>query len=406
MSQHPTIAIVGSGPIGSAYARVLVEQSPRRARRDVRGRPAADPDPRRERAQHRRSRREGARARDVAGTAGGCAARIARHPGQCGRRGHVHRPPGHAPDRLRWRRAPAHAPDASRRRRRRRTSAAWGRTGRARLPSPAFSEKIPFIADDEWDDLLATAKDLLHVQSAAFADSAVGEGIRVAARGGVRRRAARRLRAEHASRSPATRSPTARCAGPVPTSCSARSSTPHRRSARGSSCTTSSLVRRVEVEDGRATGVTVEDLRTRETRVRAGRPGGRGRRRVPLSAAAVGLRHPSHGARALPHRASRRDLDRRARCRTRSAASPPRTTSTPRSHVASVNPADPVAAVNRIPFSEPDHPFSLQVMYAENPPFQLDPSHPAAGNRWGYVNMGYGMRKRPALRGRRHLLRR
>ena len=54
-----------------------------------------------------------------------------------------------------------------------------------------------------------------------------------------------------------------------------------------------------------------------------------------------------------------------------------------------------MAAVNRIPFSEPDHPFSLQVMYAENPPFQLDPSHPAAGNRWGYVNMGYGMRKRP-----------
>ncbi len=59
------------------------------------------------------------------------------------------------------------------------------------------------------------------------------------------------------------------------------------------------------------------------------------------------------------------------------------------------NPADPVAAVNRIPFSEPDHPFSLQVMYAENPPFQLDPAHPAAGNRWGYVNMGYGMRKQP-----------
>ena len=54
-----------------------------------------------------------------------------------------------------------------------------------------------------------------------------------------------------------------------------------------------------------------------------------------------------------------------------------------------------MAAVNRIPFSEPDHPFSLQVMYAENPPFQLDPAHPAAGNRWGYVNMGYGMRKQP-----------
>ena len=61
----------------------------------------------------------------------------------------------------------------------------------------------------------------------------------------------------------------------------------------------------------------------------------------------------------------------------------------------SANPVDPVAAVNRIPYSEPDHPFSLQVMYAETPPFPLDPEHPAAGNKWGYVNMGYGMRKQP-----------
>jgi choline dehydrogenase-like flavoprotein len=59
------------------------------------------------------------------------------------------------------------------------------------------------------------------------------------------------------------------------------------------------------------------------------------------------------------------------------------------------NPADPVAAVNRIPFSEPEHPFSLQVMYAEVPPFALDPANPAAGNKWGYVNMGYGVRKFP-----------
>jgi choline dehydrogenase-like flavoprotein len=34
-------------------------------------------------------------------------------------------------------------------------------------------------------------------------------------------------------------------------------------------------------------------------------------------------------------------------------------------------------------------------MYVEKPPFPLDPAHPAAGNRWGFVNMGYGTRKRP-----------
>lgn len=63
----------------------------------------------------------------------------------------------------------------------------------------------------------------------------------------------------------------------------------------------------------------------------------------------------------------------------------------------STNPADPVAAVNRIPYTEEEHPFSLQVMYAEAPPFQLDPANPLAGNRWGYVNMGYGLRKHPRV---------
>ena len=62
-----------------------------------------------------------------------------------------------------------------------------------------------------------------------------------------------------------------------------------------------------------------------------------------------------------------------------------------------LNPADPVAAVNRIPFSEPEHPYSAQIMYAETPPFPLDPAHPAAGNRWGYINMGFGVRKFPRV---------
>jgi choline dehydrogenase-like flavoprotein len=36
-------------------------------------------------------------------------------------------------------------------------------------------------------------------------------------------------------------------------------------------------------------------------------------------------------------------------------------------------------------------------MYAETPPFPIDPEHPQAGNRWGYVNMGYGLRKFPRV---------
>ncbi len=154
------------------------------------------------------------------------------------------------------------------------------------------------------------------------------------------------------------------------------------------------LVRRVEVENGRATGVTVEDLRTRETSF------------VPADlvvVAADAFRSPqllwASGIRprALGHYLTEHpvvistvalDADKIGRFATEDDLE---------AEIArrSLNPADPVAAVNRIPFSEPDHPFALQVMYAENPPFQLDPAHPAAGNKWGYVNMGYGMRKRP-----------
>ena len=61
-----------------------------------------------------------------------------------------------------------------------------------------------------------------------------------------------------------------------------------------------------------------------------------------------------------------------------------------------MNPADPVAAVNRIPFSEPDHPFSAPGHVHRDhavPDGAGTPRTPS--NRWGYVNMGYGMRKHP-----------
>ncbi len=155
-----------------------------------------------------------------------------------------------------------------------------------------------------------------------------------------------------------------------------------------------SLVTRVEVEDGRATGVTVEDLRTRETRfvpadlvvVAADAF------RTPQLLWASGVRPTALGhyltehpvvistvkvdADLIEQYATEADLDAEIARR-------------------SINPVDPVAAVNRIPFSEPNHPFSLQVMYAENPPFPLPADHPDADNRWGYVNMGYGTRKQP-----------
>ncbi|GAA3667166.1 hypothetical protein GCM10023081_02490 [Arthrobacter ginkgonis] len=45
--------------------------------------------------------------------------------------------------------------------------------------------------------------------------------------------------------------------------------------------------------------------------------------------------------------------------------------------------------------AEPAHPFSAPAMYSEPTPFPMEPGAPHAENRWGHVNMGYGLRKRP-----------
>jgi choline dehydrogenase-like flavoprotein len=156
------------------------------------------------------------------------------------------------------------------------------------------------------------------------------------------------------------------------------------------------LVRRIEHEDGVVTGVTVEDLRTKQTSfvpadlvvVAADAF------RSPQLLWASGIRPEALGRYLTEHHVV---ISTVALDGGRMSALVSDEELADELARRAQNAADPVAAVNRIPFSEPDHPFSLQVMYAENPPFQLDPSHPHAGNRWGYVNMGYGVRKHPRV---------
>ena len=201
--------------------------------------PQLTDDPGRERPQHRRSRREGARARDVAGPAGGRVPRDRSASRQgVGRGGHVHRARRAPTSSTSAARAPAHAADLPGRGGRRRTSAVRARTGRARSRAPAFSEKIPFIDDAEWDDLIESRR-----RPAARAERRVRRLRRSARRSGPCSRRSSpescpRATGRAPCRSRATRSRTARCAGPVPTSCSARSSIRPHRSPRASSCAT------------------------------------------------------------------------------------------------------------------------------------------------------------------------
>lgn len=386
-----TIAVVGSGPIGAAYARLLLEAVPDArvvmfeagpqltavAGENVRN----IPDPQeKERARERSQGPQAGAFRESLGipssvvVEGMFTARGGTHLLDFGGAGSAHAQS-----------FPAAAASTN--------VGGMGAHWTGATPSPAFSERIPFIPDDEWDDLLSEAARLLHVQTAAFADSAIGEAIRSL------------LAEEFAGELPEGYGPsTLPVAGdPQPDGTMRWAGTdtvlgplldPASPLAERFELRDLSLVRRVEHTGDRVTGVTVEDLRSHDT--------------YELEAdlvvvAADAFRSPqllwASGIRprALGHYLTEHpvvistvalDGERMARFATEDDLA--------QEHARrAVNPADPVAAVNRIPFSEPGHPFSLQVMYAETPPFPLDPQHPAAGNRWGYVNMGYGMRKHP-----------
>jgi pyranose oxidase len=263
----------------------------------------------------------------------------------------------------------------------------------AAIPRPAFSEKIPFIDDEEWEELIGRAEELLHKQSAAFADSTLGDAIRTLL---DEEFGAELPEGYGVSTLPVAGDPqpdgTMRWAGAD--SVLGPLIDPASPLAERFELRDLSLVRRIEFDGTRATGVVVQDLRTGETS------------EFPADlvvVAADAFRSPqllwASGVRpkALGHYLTEHpvvistvalDAEKMERFATESDLEAEQARR-------AQNPADPVAAVNRIPFSEPEHPFSVQVMYADVPPFQLDPSNPLAGNRWGYVNMGYGLRKRP-----------
>lgn len=398
MSQHPapagpTIAVVGSGPIGATYARTLLETLPDarvimfEAGPQITERPGQsvrnieDPD---EKARAREMS-QGPQAGDHRASLGIPSATVIEGMFTARQGTHLFDFGGEGS---------AHAPTFA---------AAAGATNvggqgshwTAATPSPAFSEKLPFIDDAEWDELLQIAKGLLRVQDAAFTDSAVG--------GAIRSLLSERFDAElpegyGVSTLPVSGEPqpdgsmrwggTDFVLGPLIEQGNALADRFELRDL--------SLVRRVELDGDRATGVTVEDLRTHETAfvpadlvvVAADafrspqllwasgiRPAALGRYLTehPVVITTVAL-----DAEKMSRYATEVQLDAELAQRAKHAA-------------------DPVAAVNRIPFSEPGRPFSLQVMYSENTPFPLPEDSPFAGNRWGFVNMGNGLRKRPRV---------
>lgn len=391
MPMNPTIAVVGSGPIGSAYARVLLETLPEarvimfeagpqltpRAGASVRN--IADPDEKARAREKSQGPQSGAFRESLGIPAGAVVegmftARQGTFLLDFGGEGSAHAPT-----------FPAAAGATN--------VGGQGAHWTCATPAPAFSEKVPFIPDDEWDDLIAVAQHLLHVQGAAFADSPIGNAIRslLDDEFGAELPEGYGVGTLPVAGDPQPDGTMVWAGADVVLGPLIEPGTPE--SARFE-LRDLTLVRRVEHEQGVVSGVTVEDLRSHET---AFVPAdlvvvAADAFRSPQLLWASGIRPAALGRYLTEHHVviSTVALDGDRISGLVDDAQLAAELARRAQHA-----ADPVAAVNRIPFSEPDHPFSLQVMYAENPPFPLDPAHPAAGNKWGYVNMGYGVRKLP-----------
>ncbi|MET3566952.1 pyranose oxidase [Leifsonia sp. 563] len=391
MTTSPTIAIVGSGPIGSTYARLLLEDLPDAnvimfeagpQLTEIPGESVRNiPDP--DEKERARERSQGPQAGSFRQSLGIPESAVVE--GMFTARGGTHLLDFGGPGSAHAETFPAAAASTN--------VGGMGAHWTCATPAPAFSERIPFIPDDEWDGLIAKAEDLLHVQRSAFGDSGVGAAIREI------------LAEEFGSELPDGYGPsTLPVSGDPQPDGSMRwagadvvlgpLADPSSELAERFELRDLTLVRRVEHEGSRVSGVTVEDLRTHETSFVAADlvVVAADAFRSPQLLWASGIRPTALGHYLTEHPVVISTVALDGERMSRHATEEQLDAELARR---ATNPADPVAAVNRIPFSEPDHPFSLQVMYAENPPFQLEPAHPAAGNRWGYVNMGYGMRKSP-----------
>jgi len=393
MPTSPSVIVVGSGPIGSAFAREILENHPT-ARvtmfeagpqlTEVPGasvRNIADTDEKARARELSQGPQAGA-LRESLGIPAGVVvegmftARMGTHLIDFGGEGS-----GHAPT------FPAAAASTN--------VGGMGAHWTCATPRPDGAERVSFIGDAEWETLIERSEELLHVQTDAFSDSPIGAAIRTILDGefGGELPEGRGVGTLPVAGDPqpdgsmkwagadAVLGPLIDGGSPLAARFELRDL---------------SLVRELVRDGSRITGVVVEDLRTHTTRTVSADVVvvAADAFRTPQLLWASGIRPAALGRYLTEHPVVictvSLDGDRMADLVTEEQL---------QGELAqrAKHAADPVAAVNRIPYSEPGHPFSLQVMYAENPPFQLDPANPQAGNKWGYVNMGYGMRKHPRV---------
>ncbi|RFU18848.1 GMC oxidoreductase [Geodermatophilus marinus] len=243
-------------------------------------------------------------------------------------------------------------------------------------PAPTGPERMPFIADEDWGEHLAVAEDLLHVHRPSFDGAPQAQAI------------LDRIRNEFA--------PDGITVRPLPVAADPREDGSLRWS--GTDVVLGSLADgahadrftlraqtlciRVLREGGRAVGAVLRDQRTgAEEEVRADAVVlAADALRTPQLLWASGIRPEALGRYLTEHPllfgvvAVRPDV------------------LSPRDDA---GPVDPIRAIVAIPFDEERHPYSAQMMYSPVSPVPLPEGSRFRDNAAGYVGMGWGIRKRP-----------
>jgi pyranose oxidase len=263
------------------------------------------------------------------------------------------------------------------------------------VPRPHGSEKISFYSDAEWEDYLTVAEDLLKVEKNPFKKSKVGNAIRQVLQEEFKDIFTGDVKPNYlpisgieAEDGTIIWGGTDFVFGPLTDAKSELSSRFELKSL--------TLGRKILHTDGVVTGVLIEDavsgkqetlaadlvvvaadaIRSPQLLWASGiRPKALGRYLTehPVSFCVIALQKEKIGKYAT-------DEDFVAEKR-----------------LADLSPSDPISGVSRIPFLEPLHPFSAQVMYVQKPPFPLPDDSPYKDSPYGFVMAGWGGRKFPRV---------
>jgi hypothetical protein len=261
------------------------------------------------------------------------------------------------------------------------------------VPRPAFSEKIEFIDGDLWEQSIARAEFLLHANKKPFSKSPVGNAVRQA------------LQAEFADITTAEFGPdfmpvagdehadgritwagTDFVFGPL--------IEPGSEFADRFSLRPLTLARKILLTDQVVTGVLAEDAVSGEQwQIDADK----------VVVAADAIRTPQllwySGIRpkALGHYLTEHPV-----CFSAIALDPEKLSNYASAQdfqrekaLADLSPNDPISGVTRVPFIEPIHPYSGQIMYLSRLPFPLPDDSPWLNHPPGFVMAGWGGRKFP-----------